>query len=286
MTGESKLIATTRRSISRLTCVVALWGWLCIILSVDASIARIAPVLPDGNGNVTALVDASTALASAEYEYGPFGEQLRATGPMAETNPFQFSTKYTDGASGLVYYGYRFYNPQLGLWLNPDPLGEEGGLNLYQAFFNAPTDYVDVDGLQNVPMNPVVRPAPRIVVRPRQYTRSYSYNSQGKLFEQTLTRSQRDHRDQFYMQQWMRNMANPTPPGQAVIRQGWTPEMAPKPAVSSFTFCSFSGQNSIPNLTFYARNGIGATGKIGEDALRALAGTRKPISKLPWAGDC
>jgi hypothetical protein len=43
------------------------------------------------------------------YQYGPFGELLRATGPMAKANPFRFSTKYqddetarpaTDGANG------------------------------------------------------------------------------------------------------------------------------------------------------------------------------------------
>jgi hypothetical protein len=30
----------------------------------------------------------------AHYQYGPFGEVLRATGPMAKANPFRFSTKY------------------------------------------------------------------------------------------------------------------------------------------------------------------------------------------------
>jgi len=37
---------------------------------------------------------------------GPFGEVLRATGPMATANPFRFSTKFQDDATGLVYYGY------------------------------------------------------------------------------------------------------------------------------------------------------------------------------------
>ena len=65
----------------------------------------------DGNGNITGLIkdDKST---SARYEYSPFGETLRATGPMASLNPFRFSTKYADEESGLVYYGYRYYQPQ------------------------------------------------------------------------------------------------------------------------------------------------------------------------------
>lgn len=79
----------------------------------------------DGNGNVMALVDADAGTVSAEYEYGPFGEVIRATGPMAD-NPIRFSTKYQDDESGLVYYGRRFYSPDLGRWPNRDPLGEPG----------------------------------------------------------------------------------------------------------------------------------------------------------------
>ena len=37
----------------------------------------------DGNGNVTALVNATDGTESARYEYDPFGQTLRATGPMA-----------------------------------------------------------------------------------------------------------------------------------------------------------------------------------------------------------
>ena len=48
----------------------------------------------DGNGNVAALVDGGNGTGSASYEYGPFGETIRATGPLALTNPFRFSTKY------------------------------------------------------------------------------------------------------------------------------------------------------------------------------------------------
>ena len=43
---------------------------------------------------------------SAQYVYGPFGEVLRATGPMAKVNPFRFSTKYQDDETDLLYYGY------------------------------------------------------------------------------------------------------------------------------------------------------------------------------------
>ena len=58
---------------------------------------------------------------SAQYEYGPFGEVLRATGPMAKANPFRFSTKYQDDETDLLYYGYRYYNASTGRWICRDP---------------------------------------------------------------------------------------------------------------------------------------------------------------------
>src|SRR6516162_5824054 len=62
--------------------------------------------------------DASSGTNSATFEYGPFGEPLRASGPMAFLNPFRFSNKFQDDETGLLYYGYRSYNPSTGRWLN------------------------------------------------------------------------------------------------------------------------------------------------------------------------
>lgn len=100
----------------------------------------------DGNGNVMALADSTTGNWSARYEYGPFGEPIRVSGDLAYANPMRWSTKYTDGESGLVYYGYRSYNPSTGRWPNRDPIGERGGMNLYGFVRNGPIAYVDTDG--------------------------------------------------------------------------------------------------------------------------------------------
>jgi RHS repeat-associated protein len=87
----------------------------------------------DGNGNVVALVNATSGAVAAAYEYSPFGEPLRAqtVDPVVADNPFRFSTKYTDGETGLVYYGHRYYDPRNGRFINRDPIEETGGLNLY-----------------------------------------------------------------------------------------------------------------------------------------------------------
>jgi RHS repeat-associated protein len=77
------------------------------------------------------LAKAADATLSARYEYGPFGETVRQTGVLADAQPFRFSTKWTDAESGLVCYGYRYYNPSAGRWLNRDPLGDEAFFTLY-----------------------------------------------------------------------------------------------------------------------------------------------------------
>ena len=71
----------------------------------------------------------SVGAKSRTTNLGPFGEVIRATGPMAKLNPFRFSTKYQDDESDLVYYGYRYYNASTGRWLSRDPIDEQGGLN-------------------------------------------------------------------------------------------------------------------------------------------------------------
>ncbi|MCZ7637677.1 MAG: RHS repeat-associated core domain-containing protein [Verrucomicrobia bacterium] len=104
--------------------------------------------LYDGNGNVTGLADPATGTAAARYEYGPFGEPMRATGPVAATNPVGFSTKYTDEETGLVYYGYRYYSPEVGKWLRQDPYSDSGSKNLYVFCENRPLGRIDRTGLK------------------------------------------------------------------------------------------------------------------------------------------
>jgi RHS repeat-associated protein len=78
------------------------------------------PVSSDANGNVVAVG------TDTIFEYDAFGNTVRATGPLVNDMPFRFSTKFHDVESGLYYYGYRYYSPGMGRWLNRDPIGEKG----------------------------------------------------------------------------------------------------------------------------------------------------------------
>jgi RHS repeat-associated protein len=101
----------------------------------------------DGNGNIIDLVG-DDGSEQAHYQYSPFGERLSATGALASINPYQFSSKERDSATGFYYYGLRYYNSGLGRWLNRDPLGESGGVNLYCFIGNNPCINYDSFGLE------------------------------------------------------------------------------------------------------------------------------------------
>jgi RHS repeat-associated protein len=105
----------------------------------------------DGNGTVTALVNSGGAL-QASYKYDPYGRYLSGGGALASANGLRFSSKPWVGfagstTSGLYSYGYRFYDPYLQRWVNRDPIGEMGGMNLYGFIANEPFSSVDTLGL-------------------------------------------------------------------------------------------------------------------------------------------
>src|SRR5438309_855141 len=77
----------------------------------------------DGTRIVTYLVSSSQTL-SASYRYDPFGNLISSSGSLAAANVYRFSSKENHANSGMHYYLYRFYDPNLQRWVNPDPLGD------------------------------------------------------------------------------------------------------------------------------------------------------------------
>jgi RHS repeat-associated protein len=111
----------------------------------------------DGNGNITTWVDAIGTI-TARLRYDAYGNLLSCTdgsgtliSPLALPSDYGFSTKPADRVTGLLYYGYRYYDPVTGRWPSRDPIEEQGGLNLYGFCFNAPIFWTD--DLGHTPMS-------------------------------------------------------------------------------------------------------------------------------------
>ncbi len=119
---------------------------------LDVPLMRIADntqtyYIADGNKNIIALKDSSGADVST-YAYTPFGALENPVD--GDENPFRFSSEYADDETGLVYYNYRYYSPQLGRWTKRDPIEEEGGVNLYVILANQVLIHFDQLGLKCV----------------------------------------------------------------------------------------------------------------------------------------
>jgi RHS repeat-associated protein len=66
---------------------------------------------------------------------------------VAENN-IRFPGQYHDRATGLYYNQFRYYRPDLGRYLTPDPIGLAGGINLYSYAAQNPINYTDPLGLK------------------------------------------------------------------------------------------------------------------------------------------
>jgi RHS repeat-associated protein len=112
------------------------------ILARQASTGDTHYYLRDGLGSIVALTD-STGNIVANYTYDPYGTTLTATGTLAATNPWRYAAGYTDDLTGLVKFGTRYYQPELGRWTQPDHWGPESG---YAYAAGDPVNSVDPSG--------------------------------------------------------------------------------------------------------------------------------------------
>jgi RHS repeat-associated protein len=125
---------------------------LSLLARTDNSTGTNAYYHADGNLNITALVNTNQFLV-ATYVYDPFGRILSQGGPLAEANVYQFSSQEFHRASGLSLYLRRAYDSNLQRWLNADPLGEKGSVNLHRFVRNNPVSFMDPDGRVETSLN-------------------------------------------------------------------------------------------------------------------------------------
>ena len=103
-------------------------------------------------GDVVGLVD-KTGTTMVTYKYDVWGKPESTTGPMATTlgvaNPFRYRGYYYDTESGFYYLQSRYYDPEVGRFLNADAYLNSGhmlGTNAYVYCYNNPVMYADYTG--------------------------------------------------------------------------------------------------------------------------------------------
>lgn len=96
--------------------------------------------LQDHLGSTSALTNSSGALIS-QSQYEAFGA---STG--SSLTRYGYTGRELDSLTGLMHYRARWYDPQQGRFMSEDPIGFDGGLNLYGYVGNSPMMYTDPSG--------------------------------------------------------------------------------------------------------------------------------------------
>ena len=117
-----------------------------LLASINQQPSAINHFFYDANGNVIDLIDTNGEFV-AQYVYDPYGNLDVQSGVLSTDNVFRFSSKYADAEVGLTYYGFRYYQSSLGLWVSRDPLGEAAFANPYTYVANSPLNSYDLLGL-------------------------------------------------------------------------------------------------------------------------------------------
>jgi RHS repeat-associated protein len=97
----------------------------------------------DGLGSVVGLTNSSGNTVEV-YEYDVYG-RLGAS-DASHPNRFMFTGREYDKETGLYYYRARYYNPQIGRFLQTDPIGYGDGMNWYRYCWNNPIGMSDASG--------------------------------------------------------------------------------------------------------------------------------------------
>ena len=124
------------------------WGPTGLLSRIHPLTQQQTWYLFDALGNVAQRLDAAGMVKSTD-QYDAWGNLL-AGGDASD--PFGYKGQagyYTDHETGLVLCTHRYYDPMAGRWVTRDPMGYNGGQNIYSYCINYPTGLLDDNGTDN-----------------------------------------------------------------------------------------------------------------------------------------
>ena len=105
----------------------------------------------DHLGSTSYITDAKANITQFDA-YLPYGELLVDEHSSSEDMPYKFNGKELDEETGLYYYGARYMDPKISMWLGVDPLMEKyPNLTGYCYTMDNPIKFIDPDGNKIVP---------------------------------------------------------------------------------------------------------------------------------------
>jgi RHS repeat-associated protein len=107
---------------------------------------------PDHLGS-TSYITNLLGEVSQHMEYFAFGETFIEEHRSSNNSPYKFNGKELDEETGWYYYGARYYDPRVSVWLSVDPLTEQT-MTPYQYTYQNPIYFIDPDGRE--PIKPLV----------------------------------------------------------------------------------------------------------------------------------
>ncbi|HTH56188.1 MAG TPA: SpvB/TcaC N-terminal domain-containing protein [Cyclobacteriaceae bacterium] len=101
---------------------------------------------PDHLGSTSYVTDASGEVYQ-HVEYFAFGETFVDEHSNTNRTPYLFNGKELDEETGLYYYGARYYDPKVSLWVSVDPKADQSPeWSPFNYTYNNPMRFVDPDG--------------------------------------------------------------------------------------------------------------------------------------------